>query len=132
MNSFIGIFQGFYLDFKNAVLSPHAFPMYWLKPNIKLWRAQTPPPPPHPQWKMFSLPMFSTSVGNPGLKIEPTSYFLHHCIHCNNIHTTTWNELKSLGDNIVKIFDTTLTNFTLWLTMQYNTKYHHFKYSNQA
>ena len=46
MNSFTGIFQGFYLDFKNAVLSPpHAPPMYWLwetlykslKKSLLLW-----------------------------------------------------------------------------------------------
>ena len=38
MNSFTGIFQGFYLNFKNTVLTPHAPFMYWLKSPIKLWR----------------------------------------------------------------------------------------------
>ena len=50
MNSFAGIFQWFYLDFKNTVLSPHALSMYCLKPPVKFWRAA---------------PMFSTSAGNP-------------------------------------------------------------------
>ena len=52
MNSFTSIFQGFYVDFKDTLLSPLCSPMYWLKPlphPIKFWRA----------------PMFSTPVENP-------------------------------------------------------------------
>ena len=56
-------FKGFYLDFKNTILSPpsplsHAPTMYWLKPCYQILKSlpngEQPPP------------MFSTPVGNPG------------------------------------------------------------------
>ena len=47
MNSFTGIFQGFYLDFKNTVLSPlpcyHAPPCIDLSLTIRFWRPFPPP-----------------------------------------------------------------------------------------
>ena len=59
MNSFTCIFQGFFLNFKNTVLSPlppspRAVPMYCLKP-----------------------PMFSTPVGNPAFRRKGVLWFLH-------------------------------------------------------
>ena len=48
MNSFIGIFQGLYLDIKNAVLSP--------PPSDQILKHSIPLPP----------SKFSTPMGNPG------------------------------------------------------------------
>ena len=59
MNSFIGIFQGLYLDIKNAVLSPPMLP-----------HVSTQSPPPSDQILKHSIPLppskFSTPMGNPG------------------------------------------------------------------
>ena len=54
MNSFMGIFQGFYLDFMSTVLSPlHALPMYYLKPPSNFEEP----------------PMLSTLVGKPAVAV---------------------------------------------------------------
>ena len=52
MNSFTGIFQRFYLDYKNFVLSSPCSPMYWIKPHQSNFEEPS---------------MLSTPVGNSGM-----------------------------------------------------------------
>ena len=60
------------------------------------------------------------------LEIESLSRFFLYCIHYDNICSTLLNELKSLDGNFLKLSDTTLTNLTLYGSLQFNIKQNNF------
>ena len=72
MNSFTGIFQRFYLDFKNVILWPPSSPMFLLK-------LPPSPPPPNPIKFWRTLPCFQSLWETLFLELKYT--FIYETTH---------------------------------------------------